>query len=316
MNKRRVLSIVTPIYNEERNVLLFYKTLVETLKKLPYQFEVILVDDGSTDNSAEAVKRLKPKANVDPVPVFLSRNFGKEIAVTAGLAQAAGDAVIVLDSDLQHPIDKIPEFIEKWKSGVDVVIGVRATSAHADVVRSVGSKLFYRIINKISETNIIPHSTDYRLLDRAVVDEFNKFTERNRITRGLIDWLGFERDIVEFDTNERQHGEPSYKLSKLIGLGVCSFVSHSLFPLRIVGYFGVLMSLVSASLGAFIIIEQFVLGDPWGLQVSGTAMVTVAVLFVCGVILVSLGTISLYLATIHTETLNRPLYVTRQRDRE
>lgn len=312
MSQKPLLSIVTPVYNEEKNVGLFYTHIRKILQPLPYQFELIYVDDGSRDGSARAMKSLKNQGNLTVRPLRLSRNFGKEIAVTAGLHEAKGDAVIVLDSDLQHPVDKIPEFIAKWQDGADIVIGVRTESGKDSIVKDLGSKVFYRIINRISETDIIPHATDFRLLDRHVVNEFVRFTERHRITRGLIDWLGFDREIVYFEANEREHGEASYSLKRLVGLAVTSFISHSLFPLRIAGYFGGILTIVSGVVGAFVLVEHVILDDVLGLAISGTAMITIALLFVCGVILSSLGLISMYLALMHAETTNRPLYVLRR----
>jgi dolichol-phosphate mannosyltransferase len=303
------MSVVSPVYNEAAGISAFFNELCKVLNTLPYDFEVLLIDDGSKDGSADAISALKKKVNVTPKLLKLSRNFGKETAVTAGICESQGATVIVLDSDLQHPVEKIPEFIERWIDGADVVVGVRGASGKNNPIKEIGSNLFYAIIDKISKTDIIPRSTDFRLLDRVVANEFIRFTERNRITRGLIDWLGFERAIVEFDANEREFGEASYNYKMLIELAIHSFVSHSIFPLRFVGVVGILMTTFAGILGLFILIEQFALSDPLGLAVSGTAMLTIVILFICGMILASLGIISLYIGMIHGESLNRPLYV-------
>ena len=163
-----------------------------------YNYEIIFVDDGSSDNSVDEIKKL---ADTDENVFYFefSRNFGKEIATSAGINNAKGDAVIMLDADLQHPPKLIPEFLKKWESGAEIVVGIRNKNKGEGLIKKFGSFLFYKIINLISATKIIPRSTDYRLLDKVVIREFNRFTERNRMTRGLIDWLGFRRDYVYFN---------------------------------------------------------------------------------------------------------------------
>ena len=178
------------------------------------------------------------------------------------------------------------------------------------------SKFFYSILKAISNTDIVPHACDYRMLDRQVVDKFNKLSELNRMTRGLIDWLGFERDYVYFEVAPRHSGEASYSLSKLIGLAFNSITAYSLFPLRLAGYIGVLIMVFSGSLGLFIWVEQIILGDPWELAFSGVAQLATLILFLIGVVLASLGLVALYIAHIHTEVVNRPLYVLRQDKRK
>jgi dolichol-phosphate mannosyltransferase len=308
-----VISIVTPVYNESENIPHFYQEISKIFRKISHPYELIFVDDGSADDSSHVVKSLKKVKQPDDNNVIrlitLSRNFGKEIATTAGIEAATGKAVIVLDADLQHPINKIPKFIEKWEDGCDVVVGVRATDGHDDPIKKLGSNMFYKIMNKISDTRIEPHSTDFRLLDRKVVSEFRKFTERERITRGLIDWLGYKRGYVRFKTRERLHGTPSYTTAKLFRLAFTSFTSHSLFPLKLTGYAGIFLMGFFGPLGLFTYIEVFLLKDPMGLQVTGTAMLGILVIFAIGIVLTSQGLMALYIANIHKEVSNRPLYV-------
>jgi glycosyltransferase involved in cell wall biosynthesis len=310
MNKP-LISIITPMYNEEQNVAPFFNVLSKAIKKLPYKFEVLFVDDGSTDASLEEAKKLSHPLH-DVRVITLARNFGKEVATTAGINHAEGQAAIIIDSDMQHPVEKIPEFIEKWEAGSDVIIGVRASQGHGNKLKGLGSKLFYKIMSKISDTEIIPHSTDYRLIDRQVVDAFNQFTERERITRGLIDWLGFRRDTVSFEPNEREFGEPSYGFMKLVKLATSSFTAHSLMPLRLAGYIGAIFMIFFGGLGVLTYVEMYLMHDPLGLAVSGTAMLALLLLFAIGIILSSLGLIALYIANIHAEVTNRPLYVVRK----
>ena len=238
-----------------------------------------------------------------------SRNFGKEIATSAGLHHALGEAAIMIDADLQHPSEFIPEFVEKWENGAPVVVGIREKNKGEELFKRIGSALFYRIMNLIGETQIIPNATDFRLLDRKVIEEFKKFTERNRITRALVDWLGFEIARVYFRANERKSGKAGYNYLKLIKLALSSFVSHSLFPLKLAGYLGIFITVFSTFLGLFVIIEQIILKDPLGVRFSGTAMLAVMILFLVGVMLSSLGLIALYIAHIHDEVINRPMYV-------
>lgn len=311
MATKQLISIVTPVYNEKENIPIFYRELLKATRKLAYTFELIFVDDGSIDESVDAIEQLKSNGITIRL-VELSRNFGKEIATTAGLHAAKGNAVIIMDSDLQHPLHKIKDFVSKWSDGHDIVIGVRTVHKHETAIKKYGSKFFYQIMNRISEIDIIPHSTDYRLLDRRVVNAFNRFTERQRITRGLIDWLGFKKATVEFEALERQHGEASYTTAKLVRLARDSFTSHSLLPLKIAGYLGSIITPLAGIVGVLIIIENYVMHDPMGWAISGTAMLAVMLTFLVGIILICLGLVAMYITNIHGEVINRPLYVIRQ----
>lgn len=306
-----LISIVTPVHNEEQNIVPFFSAISRVLAPLPYSFELIFVDDGSNDSSAAHVKKLTHQTRLRVRLIELSRNFGKEVALTAGIEAAKGEAVMLLDADLQHPVEKIPDFLKAWKAGNEVVIGVRKTQVSDTHVKRIGSKAFYKIMSRIGEIQSIPHATDFRLLDRVVVDAFMRFTERQRLTRGLIDWLGFNRAIIYFDANERRFGTPSYNTVKLFQLALNSFVSHSLMPLRIAGYLGISIMLFSGLFGVFLIGEVYLMHDPIAFNPSGTAQLAVLLLFLVGIILASLGLIALYIANIHSEVTNRPLYVKR-----
>lgn len=309
MASQELISIIVPMYNEAENVQPFYKAITRAIKDIPYQFELLFVNDGSKDNTYERLTNLAKKYS-SVRPIELARNFGKEIALTAGLREARGRAAIMIDADLQHPPKLIKEFIKKWEVGADMVIGVRK-EYKTSWLKKRASNIFYAIMNKFSDTQIVPHATDFRLVDRSVVDAFNSFTEHNRITRGLFDWLGFQRDYIYFEANERQHGQASYSYKKLFRLGVNSFVGHSLLPLRIAGKIGMAIVAVSIPLAAFIFIDRYILDNPFGFNFSGSAILAVINLFLSGVLLTCLGFISLYLAHVHQEVINRPLYVTR-----
>lgn len=308
---RRLISVVTPVHDEEANITPFHTELTAVLDGLEYDFELVFVDDGSADGSAARIAELPAHNRLVVRLIELSRNFGKEVALTAGIEAARGAAVLLIDSDLQHPVGKIPDFLAAWEAGNEVVVGVRTVHKGDTLLKRHGSKAFYSIMNKIGETESIPHATDYRLLDRMVVDSFLRFTERQRITRGLVDWLGFRRAVVYFEAEDRRFGTPSYSTLKLFELAINSFISHSLLPLKIAGYLGTIITSVSGLLGIFIIIERYFMHDPLGLNPSNVILLALLLVFLVGIILASLGLIALYIANIHGEVINRPLYVTR-----
>jgi dolichol-phosphate mannosyltransferase len=310
---QKIISVVVPIYNEEKNIPLISKEISKAFSKLPYEYEVIFVNDGSRDSSQNVLDSIS-KEDTRFKPIEFSRNFGKEAATTAGIEYSSGHAVIIMDADLQHPPHLIPEFVRMWEVGADVVIGLRTKTDSKSLVKHLGSIFYYRIINVISRTPIRSGATDYRLLDRKVVSEFNRFTERERITRGLIDWLGFRREFVEFVAPERAHGEASYSFVKLIRLAITSFISHSLFPLKLAGYLGIVIVLVSGFGGLFIIVEKYIYDDYLGLAITGTAQLAVLMVFFIGIVLSCLGLIALYIGNIHNEVSGRPLYIVRKRE--
>jgi dolichol-phosphate mannosyltransferase len=311
---QKLISIIVPVYNEQENLPLFYTEIKKVLFGLQdsYDFEIIFVNDGSADKSELVLSELSAKDKIVKVIEF-SRNFGKEIATSAGLNNCSGKCAILIDADLQHPVELIPEFIKKWENKAEVVVGVRKTNNGEGFIKKTGSYWFYKIYNKISDTKTVPCSTDYRLLDRKVIDEFNKFTERNRMTRGLVDWLGFKKDFVYFDANKRMAGKAGYSSLKLIRLAIMSFVANSLFPLKLAGYLGVIITFFSGLLGLFVLVEKYFLNDPWDLHVSGSAILAIIILFLIGIVLSCLGLMALYIANIHSEVVNRPMYVIRDK---
>lgn len=308
--EKKVISIIVPVYNEASNLPHLYDEIVKHIRELPYVFELLFVDDGSQDRSAEVARKLARHHRGVHV-IELSRNFGKEAAVTAGLHHAKGDAAIMMDADLQMPPKLACQFIQKWEDGADVVVGVFA-ARNMGRLRKFGAQTFYGLMQMIAHTKITPHATDYRLLDRKVIDAFNSMTERNRITRGLIDWLGFRREYIHFAQEPRLNGEPTYSLRKLVQLAINSITSYSLVPLKLAGYLGMLILTLSVPVGIFLTIERFMLHDPFHWGINGTTLLAMLLVFLVGTVLACLGLISLYIGHIYDEVANRPLYVVRK----
>ena len=305
-----LVSIVIPVYNEAAGLEVFHtKHLIPELKKIKKtSFEIIYVNDGSRDATLTILASLAGKDDSIKV-INLSRNFGKEIAVTAGISACAGEATIIMDGDGQHPPILINDFLAKWQGGAQVVVGVRKSNTKEGIVKRVGSKVFYRLFNSASGAEIVPGSTDFRLIDQNVRMEFLRFSERHRITRGLIDWLGFKRDYVAFDSPARIAGNASYKLSQLVRLALNSFVSLSLKPLFLFGWIGVLITSLSLLAGTFLLVEQVFMGDPLRLGFTGAALLGILISFLIGLVLISQGVIAIYLSHVHSQTQDRPLFV-------
>ncbi|MCX6761325.1 MAG: glycosyltransferase family 2 protein [Candidatus Moranbacteria bacterium] len=306
--EKKLLSIIVPVYNEEKNIPLFYEK-IQAVLGVNYAWEIIFINDGSRDKSIIELEKIAGQDSRVHVIDF-SRNFGKEIALTAGINSCQGAACIILDADLQHPIEKIPDFIAKWEAGAEVVVGVREKNKGEGLVKKIGSYFFYKMINQISDMEIVTRATDFRLLDRVVIDEFNKLSERNRMTRALIDWLGFRREYIRFEANERIHGVPAYSFWKLVRLAFNSVISFSLFPLKLAGYMGVIITFLSGLLGIFIMVDRYITKE---LHFSSSVILAVVILFLIGIVLICLGLIALYIANIHAEVTNRPMYIVRKK---
>lgn len=316
-----MLSIVVPAYNESAGIEQFHDSiLVPELQKISPElnellvkysasnlYEIIYVNDGSSDNTLEKLYRIS--GNYPNVKVVdLSRNFGKEIATTAGISQADSEAIIIMDADGQHPPSCLEEFIDKWQNGSQVVVGVRSNH-QGRIFKTIGSKLFYRILNSISESRTVPNSTDYRLITKSVAQEFLKFGERKRIARGLIDWSGFKRDYVTFEAPERIAGEATYDMAKLIGLALNSFTTMSIKPLFIFGYLGCFITFFSFVSGLVIFIEQILFRDPFMWNFTGSALLGIFITFLVGILLVSQGILAVYMSHIYVQTQGRPMYI-------
>jgi len=310
----KTITIVIPVWNEAPNIAPLYKALCLVATKLSgrFRFSYLFVDDGSTDESAAEIEKIVMHDHAFHVIGF-SRNFGKEAATSAGIDYAQGDGVVLIDADLQHPPEMILDFVSAWEEGAEMVVGVRRSGAGDGIARSVLSRCFYWSMRFLTEGRpSVPGATDFRLLDRVVVEAYKRCTERNRYTRGLLDWLGFRVVYVEFDAPKRASGEGAYTFKKLMQLAVTAITTESLLPLRLAGYLGFAITLLAGILGLFVLIEDVIMSDPLGLEVSGTAMIVIMTLFLAGTTLTCLGLLSLYVANIHREVAGRPLYVVRQ----
>lgn len=302
------ISIIVPVYNESENLVWHHKKMNTHLKKRDIKHEFIYVDDGSADSSLDVLRSIA-KDDSSVRYISFSRNFGKEPATAAGIAKAKGDAALIIDADGQHPIELLDTFLKKYREGYDVVAGVRASNVGEGAVKKYGSKLFYKLLKVISGKDGVPGSTDFRLIDRKVIDSFNSMTERNRVTRNLIDWLGYKRIEIPFDANERHAGKATYSVRKLFGLALNGIISHTTRPLKFIAALGGIISVVSIVTLIVMIADKYILNDPLGLSITGTAILAVFISFAIGVVLICQGLLALYLESVYHETQNRPLYV-------
>ncbi|MBC7406602.1 MAG: glycosyltransferase family 2 protein [Candidatus Parcubacteria bacterium] len=311
---KKIISLIIPCYNEEVNIEYSYKQIIATWANSPilanYNYEIVYIDDGSMDATTENIQKLASKDKSVRL-IELSRNFGKENALTAGLHSCIGDAAIMLDVDMQYPVDKLPEFAWEWEKGFDVVIGVRDSKKTTNIIEKFGSKLFYIIMDRISETNIKSGALDYRLMDRKVINQFKRLSEHNRITRALIDWLGFKRTYISYTEVAREFGTPAYSFGKRVELALNSFVTHSFFPMIATGYLGLFIISWSLPTGAIVFVTKYFMGDPFGWNVTSGVCIGLLNSFLTGVILSCFGLMSNYIANIQKEAMNRPLFVIR-----
>ena len=305
--KNPVFSIIVPVYNERDNIQWFYRELIEVSEKLKKPFELVYVNDGSQDGSTSELEKLA-KSDQRVINICLARNFGKEAATTAGLNFARGSAVIIIDGDGQHPPSLIPKMYAEWEKGQQQIIGVRTSTQKIGFVKKSTSKLFYYFAGKFGAKNISSNSTDYRLLDREVVDAFNRFGEKKRMTRSILDWTGFRTSYLPFEARERSFGKATYNFKSLLKLAINSYVGSTIKPLYLIGIFGLLISSLAFFAIIFVTVND-VLGDFLHLGVTGTATISLLVTFLVGLLMTAQGIVAVYIANIQTETQNRPIYI-------
>ena len=303
------LSFVIPAMNEADGIEKFYHGMfLPEVERLGMSFEVVFVDDGSQDNTLSILQSLAEHDDRVKV-VSLSRNFGKEVALTAGMREACGEAVMTIDADGQQPPSIIPQFIDAWKAGAEIVIGVRGKFEKHGLIAKIGSKIFYKLLRLMGGQSTVEGSTDFRLVDRAALNEYNKMTEHGRIARGLMDWMGFKKAYIDYPYGNRLAGKPSYSLPRLVGLAVDSLVSMTTTPLVLFGWLGLIITLLSGMLGLFVIIQQFIMHDPLGLNWTGPTCLAIFITFLVGLLFIAQAIVALYISHIHAETQSRPLYI-------
>ena len=302
------LTIVAPVFNEEANVPLLAEALKQKLQALAESWSVLFVDDGSRDGT---LMRLRQLAAADPrfSALALSRNFGKEAAIAAGLRHATGDAVVVMDADLQHPPEVIPLFVAAWRAGSKVVFGLRQDRVGESAARTGLSRLFYRLFDLVTEVQIAEGATDFVLLDRAAVDAINTLGERCRFSKGLYAWVGFPSVSVPFSVGERAGGASSWNLIRLASYATDGIASFSSLPLKVWSYVGMVVSIAAILYALYFIVQTFV----FGIDTPGFPSLIVSITFFAGIQLISLGVLGEYLARVFDEVKARPLFVVAER---
>ncbi|MEL6909209.1 MAG: glycosyltransferase family 2 protein [Cyanobacteria bacterium J06598_4] len=302
------ISTIVPLYNESASIPRLFARLIPVLEQLGISYEVICINDGSQDQTIEKLRELN-RQNPRIKIVNLSRNFGKEIALTAGLDYASGAAVIPLDADLQDPPELIAQLVAKWREGYDVVYATRRSRQGETWFKKISAKAFYRTIGKMSHVPIPANTGDFRLLDRRVVEAIKQLPERTRFMKGLFAWVGYRQTAILFDREPRYSGQSTWNYWKLWNFALDGIISFSFLPLKVWSYVGTSISLVSLIYALFLVIRTLILG----VDVPGYASLMVAILFLGGIQLITLGVLGEYLGRVYEEVKGRPLYFVREK---
>jgi len=300
---RPTLSILVPAFNEEGGLREFHKKLSEVLATLALPAEVIFINDGSTDGTLQVLQEIRAKDSRVAI-LDLSRNYGKEIAMTAGLDHARGDAVVIMDADLQHPPELIPEFVKYWREGYDVVYAERVSREDESRLKKTLSNVFYSLIGRLSDINIPKDAGDFRLLSRRAAEAVRGLREHHRFMKGLFAWIGYRQKAVPYSPEQRFSGVTKWDFWRLWNFAIEGVTSFSTGPLKVATYLGVLVAMFATLYGVFIIGNTLVFGNP----VPGYPSLMVVILFLGGVQLIFIGIIGEYIGRIFNETKNRPLY--------
>lgn len=300
------VSVVVPVYNEEENIAVLYSRIINVLEKMGMEYEIIFVDDGSRDRSSELLDNLATKDNQITV-VGLARNFGHQVAISAGLDHARGKAVIVMDADLQDPPEMLPQFIAKWREGYDVVYAIREQRPEGWLKRAAYAT-FYRLLQRVANIEIPLDSGDFCIMSRQVVDQLIRMPERNRFVRGIRSWVGLNQVGLPYKRDARHAGRPKYTFSRLMLLALDGLISFSHTPLRIASLSGLIISMLSLLLAVFYTVKKLTTG----LGPPGFPTLVVAIFFLAGIQLITIGVIGEYIGRIFDEVKQRPLYVIRR----
>jgi polyisoprenyl-phosphate glycosyltransferase len=306
--KRKLISVLVPCYNEQENIQRFYAEISPVLNGVEEDYEILFIDDGSNDNSLPILSVLAQK--IDQVKVIsLSRNFGKEAALTAGLDHARGDAVIPIDVDLQDPVSLIPQMIEKWTNGAEVVVARREDRTADSIYRRTTARLFYKLMSLLSTTPIPRDVGDYRLMDRVVVDAVAQLSERSRFMKGLFSWPGYNTEEISYTRQQRNSGRSKWHSWRLFNYALDGIFSFSTAPLRMWTYIGLLLSMFSMLYLIFILVKTMM----YGIDLPGYASIVSIILFFSGINLIGLGILGEYLGRIFMEVKQRPVYLIRKK---
>jgi polyisoprenyl-phosphate glycosyltransferase len=303
--KKRI-SFIIPVYNEETNILLLYNELISVLSELPYDREFIFVDDGSTDKSLAVIKHLAEKDEA----VFyleLSRNFGHQYALKAGLDISSGDAAVSMDCDLQHPPEVVKQLIAKWEEGFDVVYTKRLEDSRLPWFKRKTSAYFYSLLDKISDLKLEAGTADFRLMNRTVLNAFSHLNESELFIRGLIKWAGFRQTAIDYHPRERHSGESKYNFRKMMSFALQAGTSFSVKPLRLIVYLGMVLFLISMILIPYALVSYFMYKT-----VSGWTSLMISIIFFGSLQLLMIGIIGIYISKLVVQSKHRPLYFIRE----
>lgn len=302
-NKNVFISCVVPVYNEEAVVVAFITNLQAVLSELSARYEIIVVDDGSRDLTVQKILSLPKNSHVKVLG--LSRNFGKEIALTAGMEHASGDVVILLDADFQHPVETITTFLKHWADGYDMVYGTRVDRESESRLKRNFAKLFYWLMRKIGKVDLPNNAGDFRLMDKKIIQALNQFPERTRFMKGLYAWVGYKKIAVPYEVQDRAAGKSRWGFYKLTELAITGITSFSDVPLRVWGLIGFAISTFSLIYAIYIITVTML----YGADLPGFPTLVVAIMFLGGIQLLSIGILGEYIARIFTEVKQRPKYL-------
>ena len=305
-NPTFVLSCVVPVFNEGPVISQFLEAMQEQIASITSDYEIIVVDDGSTDDTVTLVENFCSDPRVKLIE--LSRNFGKETALTAGIDASSGDAVVLIDADFQHPIEMIPVFVDYWRQGYQMVYGVRQNRGGESFLKKKGAQFFYQIMHSSTGIDVPAHAGDFRLMDRVIVNALKSMPERNRFMKGIYAWVGYKTIGLPFQVRERLAGESGWGLAKLTGLALSGITAFTTLPLRIVGAIGLLISMISFFYAFYILSKTLILGTP----LPGWPTVIVAITFIGGIQLLSLWVLGEYIAGIFNEVKQRPKYLVQR----
>ena len=306
-NKIMDISVIIPVYNEEKNIQTLYDRLSQVMQNLGVTYELIFVNDGSKDASIGLIKVLSKK-HISVKYIDFSRNFGHQIAVTAGLDKTIGDAVVIIDADLQDPPELIAEMYQKRKEGFEVIYARRKNRKGESFLKLWTAKIFYRLLAKMTSISIPVDTGDFRMIDKNIVEVLREMPEKNKYLRGQISWIGFNQTFVEYDRQERQAGATGYTYRKMLHFALDGITAFSDVPLKIVTYFGFIVSVIAFFVAIYALLAKFV----WENSVPGWTSLMIAILFIGGIQMIAIGIIGEYLSRMNHNIRNRPLYIIRE----